>query len=95
MKLINTKNKCFFVSIILTTNDFIILFFLTTLSLIFQTQKFKREQNIYIKIYNYQTKRIKKDINKKKGTNILFLKTKSLMFSLVLISIPLFLIFYK
>jgi hypothetical protein len=52
MKLINTKNKCFFVSIILTTNDFIILFFFTTLSLIFQTQKFKREQNIYIKIYN-------------------------------------------
>ena len=26
MKLINTKNKCFFVIIILTTNDFIYLF---------------------------------------------------------------------
>jgi len=67
MKLINTKNKCFFVTIILTTNDFIYLF-LTTFSLIFQTQKLKlkRKQNIWIKIYNYQTKRIKKGINKKK-----------------------------
>ena len=68
MKLINTKNKCFFVTIILTTNDFIYLF-LTTFSLIFQTQKLKlkRKQNIWIKIYNYQTKRIKKGINKKKA----------------------------
>ena len=65
MKLIDTKNKCFFVTIILTTNNFIYLF-IYFWQFIFQTQKLKRKQNIWIKIYNYQTKRIKKGINKKK-----------------------------